>query len=163
MFARLISVFAVLFACVQQPCFAGDSFKGFEYFFKPIPIEEVPAPLAKMMLSNAVVDSVKKFITEGTWVFKPSVTVVLTSFDKKGVPSPFNGTGAGISFQREITIKGVNKTTLEIDADWLIFNNGTGPALLVGALNGPCVGASYDVKNKSWLALTNFSVTLFKN
>ena len=160
----LLVLFAVIGVLVFiQPSQAQGRYVGFDYFFKPIPAQTVPNTLSKMMFSNAVVDSVKKYFDEGTLCFKPNVTVALTAFDKTGTPSPFSGVGAGISFQREINKSGVNKTTVEVDLDWLVFRSGNGPALLVGVLNGACIGGAYDVKSKQWYALTNYTATLWKN
>ena len=174
MFARLISAFAVLFACAQQPCFAGDVYVGFDYFFKPIP---PMAPTYKSVLVKSTVyvkdtvvvnDSATVETSYGVWCFKPSLTVTATAFDRKGNSYPFSGAGAGISFQKEIKtsfLKDVD-VVFQADLDYLMFNVagkiGNGPALLVGAY-GATAGPAYDVKNKVWYGILNYSITLFKN
>jgi hypothetical protein len=164
---NLIAILACLFACSQAPVFAGDKFYSFEYFFSPVPgqLTVVQNQLKKLSLtSSASADPLKAWLG-GTWVLKPNVTVVFTAFDKHGTPSAFKGVGAGISYQREVNVNGTNKVKIEVNADWLVFDEGNGPALTVGALGGswlqqfgnPCVGAAYNVKTKAVYALISYS------
>jgi hypothetical protein len=140
--------------CLLQ---AEDRQGWFDYFFKPVvPIKKaIPQlPVNKLTLSQPliVVDS-----SVGTWVFKPDAVVMMSCFEytnNKFTPGIFTGFGAGLSYEREISIKG-NVTTFSLQINMLGWGSKDssnkvytkyGPMIGVNAFNGWGLGVAKDVK-----------------
>jgi hypothetical protein len=156
---KVLTVLVTCFmTCVQQPVFAGDRVELFSHLLKPIDRSMLKTMEQKgASLTIESLDSLTSAIAGGVLCFKLHLNIAVTAFDRSGTPIPFYGMGPGISFQREIAVKGLNKTTLEINAGWMTFLNGNGPVLTVGAFDGYCIGGALNVKDKHWYALATYT------